>query len=471
MSTLQIILIGDLLVRSEMSKSGEVAEAIPVSMKTGLPIGRVLVASNALSEQHLHQALMAQSLIRDSLLSIDLAIQALRIVVRESFNLEQALKIVGWQPEAFTRENRLGQLLLAAGVISQSQLDEVLRIFYTTGLPLARVLVRKGAISNLVAYSALTSQQMLREEKLTRDQAVEAVRAASTSNARIEEDYVTGYLRLSPTNNLRLGELLILAQLISEDALIRSVDSALLKGSTLGEMLIANGLVQQDTMERALEAQRLVTKNLLDVSRAGDTLRRANYERITVQEAMEKEAPAVLLSLDIEAQADPMSMMRFGENPRFTATLKDIRVLNTSAVRRQQQRSHEETRVRELVSKLLHKLDGLSVRNSYMLNMIDTDAKNELKATDVLQLRQQMEELSDFDQSIDAIERLLTKIETCSYQNGFLRASLDEATERRNKDAKIQRADASITVAVKAGQEIKPRPAQAPQKKSKKRRR
>lgn len=408
-----------------MTTPAAMADAVPISLKTGLPIGRVLIASGHCTEELLQQALLAQSLIRDSLLSMDLAVEALRICVKENFTLEQALKIIGWQPDSFASENKLGQLMVAAGVITQQHLDDSLRVFYTAGLPLARVLVRKGVISNLVAYAALSSQQLLRESKLTRDQAIQALKAAAASNAMIEDDYVKGYLRMAPPNTLRLGELLILAKLISEDALIQAVETALQKGETLGETLTTMGLIGPDTMERTLDAQRLVTKGHLDITKAGDVLRKADYERLSIKRALEYESPAVLVSVKAETYEEP-------NLPGIDDALgqQDLPPIE------KRQRSHEETRARQLFSRLLDKVEALQVRNNYLLNILDREVKNPIGATDIIDIKRQIEAVVDFDDCMDVIERLLAKVETRAYQNGFLRARLDAIsteTELLNK--------------------------------------
>ena len=51
------ILIGDLLCKAGMVELGDLADAIPISTKTGLPVGRVLVGSGLLSDAKLHDAL------------------------------------------------------------------------------------------------------------------------------------------------------------------------------------------------------------------------------------------------------------------------------------------------------------------------------------------------------------------------------------------------------------------------------
>src|SRR5262249_12833286 len=186
-ATTSTILLGDLLVKGGLVHAALMADAVPISLKTGLPIGRVLVGSGSLSEADLQQALLAQSLLRDQLLTMELAVKALKQVAREHVSLEPALKNLGWQSEAFETANRLGQLLLGAELVSKRQLEQGLSVFYAAGLPLARVLVLKGVLSNFVAYSALSYQTLVRQGKLTRKQAIEALKTAANTRATIDD--------------------------------------------------------------------------------------------------------------------------------------------------------------------------------------------------------------------------------------------------------------------------------------------
>lgn len=427
------ILIGDLLVRSEMVTPGAMADAVPISLKTGLPIGRVLIGAGAITEAHLAQSLLAQSLIRDSLLSNDLAIQALRIVVREGFNLEQALRIVGWQPEAFANENRLGQLLLAAEAISAAQLEEALRVYYTAGLPLARVLVIRGVISNLVAYAALTSQQLLREGKLTREQAIQCVKAAATSRAQIEESYVNGYLRMQPSHNVRLGELLVLSHIAREEEVLAAVEWAITRGETLGDVLVQRGVIREDELARALEAQRLVTQGTLDSAKAGEVLKKANYERLSVAQAMDDHAPAVFVN---RPNATPLQKERNFEEEWLAEA--------QAAKQGTRQRTNQETRVRELSTRLLQKLEALFTRNSYLKNVMDRDHKDAEVARDkkeIDQFKQTLEDADDFDACIELLDRLIAKVETFSYHNGYLRSKLDTVSAHLEMVEKLREAE------------------------------
>lgn len=428
MSTSTTILIGDLLVRGEMTTAQAMADAVPIAIKTGMPIGRVLVTTGRLSERHLQQALLAQSLIRDSLLSLDIALDALRIVVRESFTLEQALKIVGWQPETFDLENRLGHLLLSAGAITFEELEQALAVFFTAGLPLARVLVLRGAITNLVAYAALSSQQLVREDKLSRDQAVQAVRSAVKSNASIEEDYVNGYLRMRPQNSMRLGELLTLAGMIEEKQLLECVELAMKQGAVLGDVLVERGYLSHDSLNRALDAQRMVTKGQLDVSKAGDVLKKAHYERISTHSALSKHAPATLLSLTQPVEPPSLSLDELVHaKQKDSGTTDDALKLRSS----ESTRTDQEARVRQLLSRLLIKIDALHIRNGYLAAMLDQSPEDTADdARQLAEFRREAETITDFNGSMECLDKLISKIETFSYHNGYLRAKIDELSRR-----------------------------------------
>jgi hypothetical protein len=438
MSEATTILIGDLLVRGEMATPRDMADAVPISLKTGLPIGRVLIGAGSLTEAYLSQALLAQSLIRDSLLSIDLAVQALRIVVREGFNLEQSLRIVGWQPESFANENRLGQLLLAAEAITADQLDEALTIFYTAGLPLARVLVLRGYITNIVAYAALSSQQLLRENKLTREQAIQCVRSATTSRATIEDNYVNGYLRMAPGNTVRLGELLVLAHMAKEGDVVSAVEAAIKRGETLGEVLVSRGVIRDDELKRALEAQRLCTKGELDSAKAGDVLRKANYERISMEEALSTHAPAYLVR--------PDSMVNLEED-RDKETRSWLEEVQSRTTFTRLQRSDQETRARQLGSRLLQKIDALFTRNSYLKNIMDKERQDEVQEDreELAELHTALEQAADFDECMQLVDKLIAKVETFSYHNGYLRSRLDTISTQLEMAEKVREAQETAT--------------------------
>ena len=281
------ILVGDLLVKSGVISRSDLADALPISLKTGLPVGRILISSGTLKEPTLQAALFAQSLVRDCLLSEDFAVQALKLLHADELSLDDALAKLGWKSEAYELTNRLGQLFLDTEIISEDELELGLEGFYAAGLPLARVLVVQGVIDNNIAFAALTAQRLIRDQLITREQAIEALKSAAANGTSIEESlHIHGYLKLHLTNTIRLGELLVLAGLATEEELLENVERSLSYEEFIGETFVHAGRITQSLLEAALELQRLATENTLEPRQAAEALRRIAITGMSVDEAV-----------------------------------------------------------------------------------------------------------------------------------------------------------------------------------------
>lgn len=304
------ILVGDLLVKAGVIERRDLADALPISLKTALPVGRILISHGSLKEQTLQAALFAQSLVRDCLLSEEIAAQALSMLHGQQITLEEALAKLGWRSESYELTNRLGQLFLDAGIITEEELASGLEGFYTAGLPLARVLVIQGVINNNIAFSALTAQKLVRDNLISREQAIEALRSAAANETTIEESLsIHGYLQLYPQNTIRLGELLVLAGITTEAELLENVERSLNYEEYIGETYVHTGQLPKNILEAALELQRLSTKNEIEPREAADALRRIAATNMSVEEAIKEqkgppEMRAELLGLISQAEAE-----------------------------------------------------------------------------------------------------------------------------------------------------------------------
>ncbi len=281
------ILIGDLLVKSELISLGQLADALPISQKTGLPVGRVLVSSGFITEDCLHSALMAQSLIRDKLLNIEYAILALKVTGEKEISLDDALREVGWRTEYFEFTNKLGNLLLEAELVSSDQLDDALQTCFNTGLPLGRILVLKGVLNDSIAYAALSAQQLIRQGKITRQQAMEALFSAAQKKTTLEESLAShGHYQVEQNNAIRLGELLVLAEMVSEIDLLTAVEKGIVDEHPIGQVLTQAKLISYSTLVDALKVQELVCARVLNPAEAAEVLKLTKSRGITIPHAV-----------------------------------------------------------------------------------------------------------------------------------------------------------------------------------------
>ncbi len=180
------IMIGDLLVRSGLISSADLTEAMQVSRRLGMPMGRVLTMDGRISPDIFQLALEAQSIIRDGIVPADVGIEALGIAARDRQPISEALKRMDRHPQASASTNRLGELLVDAHIITTDQLNQALKISVETGLPLGGTLVTQGIIHASLLPTVLRAQEQIRDGVLPRDAAIEELRAAMKIWAKAE---------------------------------------------------------------------------------------------------------------------------------------------------------------------------------------------------------------------------------------------------------------------------------------------
>jgi hypothetical protein len=283
------VLVGDLLVKSELVSLAQFADAMPVALKTGLPVGRVLIASGFLPEDSFRQVLTLQSLIRDRLISEEVAIEALKLIRKENIELDQALRKLGQEGEFFEFTNRLGQLLIDSGAITSTQRDEALQVSMASGLPMARVLSLRGYVNEHIAFIALIAQSLTRDDRIKREKAVELLKIVlgylkhGTNDQNFRGTLAFGVKR---ANTIRLGELLLLSGMVPEAELISAVEKGLSDEEPLGQVLIRVGLVDEVGLSQALTVQEMVNNGILSAHDATYVLERVKSQGVSVSKAI-----------------------------------------------------------------------------------------------------------------------------------------------------------------------------------------
>lgn len=280
------VLIGDLLVKSGLVTLGQFADAMPISLKTGLPVGRVLVGSGFLTEPEFKASVTAQSLVRENLLPIDLAIKSLKLAREKRLTFDEALTELGWRSEYYETTNKLGDLLVEAGCIAQKDLEDALDACFTSGLPLGRVLVLRGKVNEMLTYAALTAQVLLREGHVTREQALDGLRIVAKRKITLEESLDQQGLSCRRGHTIRLGELLMLADLVSEIDLLSAVERGMLDEQPIGQVMVRVGLITEQMLEQALTLQNLVTKAQLKPLDAGEILMKVRKTGVSIEKAL-----------------------------------------------------------------------------------------------------------------------------------------------------------------------------------------
>lgn len=311
----KVIRLGELLTQVGIVQPNELGEAIQTSNETGLPIGRVLIMSGYLTDQELQAAVQAQSLMKDRVIELDLALKALQAVSHEGVTLEQALRSLGWVNKRASTTAKLGEFLITAELCTQEQLDEAIRTSDETGLPLGRILVLTQTVSDEMLTAALTAQVLVRDNRISKDQAIEGLKSARKRRVTIEialGDH--GFYKAPARASIKLGELLVLAGLLTESDLMTALELGLAREMPVGQVLVQTGQMTRVGLDAALKIQEMVGDGTLHALQAAEALRQIVLRNISISQAV---AELGLL------RSDPMETIRLGEILQAAGVVSD----------------------------------------------------------------------------------------------------------------------------------------------------
>lgn len=281
--------LGDLLTGAGLLKAEELRQAMLIAKTQGLPVGRVIIMSGFMLEQHLQAAVQAQSLLKDGLISAEAAVAALRNASREGTTLDEALSKLGVQQGGQT--NKLGELLVESGLVTKEQLESSLGHGKTSGLPLGRVLVVTGVLSEQLLASALNAQILIRDKRVEREQAISSLRAAKERQVPLEQALAENGLTAPANETVRLGELFVMAKIIDDAKLMQAVELGLVNEKPIGQVLLENGFVSPELLQQALAIQTYVSSGKLRKSLSGQVLELIQKEKLSVEAAIDRVQP------------------------------------------------------------------------------------------------------------------------------------------------------------------------------------
>ncbi len=114
--------LGNLLSQFSLLEEKEIEKALGVARETGLPVGKVLVMLERISNPTLKAVLEAQWMLKDNLLTMDQAQKAMDLVKRNGWNFSDALVAIEIDAYA-TKGARLGELLVASGQMDRKTMS------------------------------------------------------------------------------------------------------------------------------------------------------------------------------------------------------------------------------------------------------------------------------------------------------------------------------------------------------------
>jgi len=297
--------LGNLLSHFKLLEDSEVDKALGVASETGLPVGKVLVMLERISNPTLKAVLEAQWMLKDDLLTLEQAKQAMELVKRNGWNFSDAL--VAIEVDAYaTKGARLGELLVAAGQMIEDDVDTFLKVSTQSLLPLGRVLILLDRMNEPGLDAALAMQRQIRlgqidpeigaaqlRETLSLNK-IETPLALYTGASKSQTSGNGAAKKAPPTNfeNMKLGELLVAAGLISEKEVEIALDIASANNKMIGEVLTEHSWIEEAILEQALDMQKDARNKLITYQEVVERLRsQVTTGTFPIQEAVTSVGP------------------------------------------------------------------------------------------------------------------------------------------------------------------------------------
>ena len=282
--------LGDLLVQAGLLTQAQLADAVRTSRSKRVQIGQVLVMNGLLSPRDLQSALEAQSMLRDKTVELNEALRCLKIAYKVGVSFKDIL--TEYTSPKRSQTSKLGELLVESGLITYEVLATAVEQSYATGLPLGRMLVLQKTISNELLTAALNLQVRVRDEMLTREEAIAALRSQA-GLAPLEPGQIQASTKppaiphqdAPRKKGLRLGELMVMASVLTETDVMNALEWGLVNQQTIGQVLISQKLVSQELLDAALDLQKLVDTNVLEPLKASECLARV-HSGVSLDEAV-----------------------------------------------------------------------------------------------------------------------------------------------------------------------------------------
>ncbi|HEY9786083.1 MAG TPA: hypothetical protein V6D17_11815 [Candidatus Obscuribacterales bacterium] len=183
---------------------------------------------------------------------------------------------------------RIGELFSDAGVISAELVNDSLPIAKRSKLPLGRVLVMSGHLTEGDVACALSLQKSIRDGKTTKEVARRILKIAHLNRTTVDEALALLRWEDAYTKSLtQLGKLLLAAEIVREATVIEMQARSACCAKPLGRTLVMNGVIDEETLVMALNAQILVRDRKVTRIEAIRILQTAHVRKIGLGEAIE----------------------------------------------------------------------------------------------------------------------------------------------------------------------------------------
>jgi hypothetical protein len=181
---------------------------------------------------------------------------------------------------------RLGEIFLEAGIISPDVLEQGLIIAKRAAMPIGRVLVMSGHVSELDVECALVTQVSIRDKAIDIRMAKELLRFAHCHQVTIDEAYRLNGIGRGVGPLPRLGKLMMAAGVVDEVGLKCALRHSKSTGYPLGRALVSLRLITESRLSDCLNLQILIRDKRITFLDAVRALQSIHNSKMTLETAL-----------------------------------------------------------------------------------------------------------------------------------------------------------------------------------------
>lgn len=260
---------------------------------------KVLVMGGFVSQYKMDRALAAETMIKQSKISTDLAIKALRLATTQQLTFEEAVSRLddGHKKTQLLPSvtNEITDLMVNAGLVTKEKIGAAIKVSLETGMQVSRVLVFQKDVTSLIMRSVLNCCLFIQDEKLTQDAALRALDVVKRTGVSVEQAlFELGLYYEEPGQPPKIGELFEMAGFVSDSDMLECLEIHVLRGRQLGQIFLEQGLVNHQTLEDAIVLQGMIGPNSIKAYHAAIALKQANAKQISVYQALAEIDPPAM---------------------------------------------------------------------------------------------------------------------------------------------------------------------------------
>lgn len=170
-------------------------------------------------------------------------------------------------------EIRIGEFIAALDVLPPTKLKPALKVSQDLGLPLGRTLVVRGLLTNEEVNNLLDLHSLFKRGSVEFSNVSEAYSMSKRRGWQAREALSALGCAVDDIETVRLGELLLNAELLSEDSLNDALKLQSYCGLPLGRILCVDSNLSEEIVNSALEYQNGVRTNSMEYQDAIDKLK------------------------------------------------------------------------------------------------------------------------------------------------------------------------------------------------------